>query len=302
MTPPPTVRLAHFSDIHLTPPHLGWHRRDWLSKRVLGWINLRVLGRGYRFRHSHTITACLQADLRRLHPDQVIFSGDATTLGFENEFKQAAERLAVTDPSMPPGLAVPGNHDYYTRRGVEKQLFETYFAPWLEGIRVDEAPYPFARRVGPVWLIGLNSSTYNQFSWDATGRVGPAQLDRLARLLQRLEPGPRIIVSHYPLCVVTGKPEPVWHRLRDWRAVTRVAADHGVCLWLNGHRHHAYHWPGGANVPFPLICAGSATQSKRWGYNEYAITGTTLVATRRVFNPAEQAFAHAETFTLELKI
>ena len=32
-------------------------------------------------------------------------------------------------------------------------LFERYFAAWQTGERVDGAPYPFAQRVGPLWLV-----------------------------------------------------------------------------------------------------------------------------------------------------
>src|SRR5262249_14913330 len=112
--PAPPLRLAHLSDIHITARPLGWRRRDWLSKRVTGWLNLRLLGRAHRFRQAEAVLAAWAADLRRRPPDWIIFSGDATTLAFEAEFAQAAALLGVTGPDRLPGLAVPGNHDYYT--------------------------------------------------------------------------------------------------------------------------------------------------------------------------------------------
>ena len=78
------------------------------------------------------------ADLHRHPPDRVVFSGDATALGFEAEFVRAAALLGVAGPDRLSGLAVPGNHDYYTP-GVEASgLFERYFAPWQTGERVGE--------------------------------------------------------------------------------------------------------------------------------------------------------------------
>ena len=57
-TPPPaepTVRLAHFSDVHLTTRPLGWALHDLRSKRLSGWFHLRALGRGNQFRLAHEI-------------------------------------------------------------------------------------------------------------------------------------------------------------------------------------------------------------------------------------------------------
>src|SRR5436305_919631 len=85
------LRLAHFSDIHLTADPLGWERGDWFNKRLPGWINLRWLGRGRRFRTADDVVEAMTADLRRRRPDHLIFSGDATALGFESEFARAAE-------------------------------------------------------------------------------------------------------------------------------------------------------------------------------------------------------------------
>jgi 3',5'-cyclic AMP phosphodiesterase CpdA len=230
----------------------------------------------------------------------VVFSGDATTLGFEAEFARAADLLGVTGPEALPGLAVPGNHDYYTRAAAAAGLFERYFAPWQAGERLDESLYPFAQRVGPLWLIGVNSATGNRWAWDAGGSVGPAQLLRLEALLERLAPGPRILVTHYPYLLPSGRVERRSHRLRDRARLIQVAERGQVCLWLHGHRHEAYHLSHPRYAPFPIICAGSATQTGRWSYGEYVIVDGKLRAVRRVFAPEGGHFRDAETFELQL--
>ena len=294
------VRLAHFSDVHVTARPLGWGRRDYLSKRFSGWLNVRLLGRGYRFRMVDNVLAALAADLRRRRPDRVIFSGDATSLAFEAEFARAAAILGVGDPEGPPGLAVPGNHDYYTRAAAAAGLFERYFAPWQVGERVDGATYPFAQRVGPLWLVAVNSSTGNFWIWDAGGRVDVAQLDRLRRLLERLEPGPRILVTHYPVCLASGRRERRSHGLRNLADLVAVAARGGVCLWLHGHRHGAYQLAEPRLAPFPVICAGSATQHGLWSYGEYAVSDCHCRISRRVFLRATGEFTEGSSFDLEL--
>ncbi len=296
----PPTRLAHLSDIHVTARPLGWRRRDLFDKRLFAWINLRLLGRGFRFRKADSVLAALMDELRRRRPDRVVFSGDATAMGYEAELERAAELLGVAGPEPLPGLAVPGNHDYCTRACAASGLFERHFAPWLVGERVDDQVYPFAQRAGPVWLVAVNSSTGNRWAWDASGGVGRDQLRRLERLLDRLDPGPRVLVTHFPLCLRSGKPERRTHGLRDLADVVKVAERGGVALWLHGHRHDAYHHEQSAFAPFPVICAGSATQSRLWSYGEYTITGRTFEGVRRVFDPEDGTFRDGGKFTLRL--
>lgn len=279
-----TVRLAHFSDVHITTTPLGWQRRDWLTKRVTGWINTHLLSRRWRFRHAADTLARIAADIRDRRPDAIVFSGDATMLGFPAEVERAAEILDVAS-SPTPGFAVPGNHDYYTSSAAASGAFERCFAPWLAGERLDGETYPFARQVGPVWLVGLNSSVANLGPGDASGEVGLAQLQRLDRLLTNLPAGPRILVTHYPVAGPDGRPDDASHRLRDLDALLAIGGKGGVRLWLHGHRHQWYLLnPAGTQLGFSAISAGSATEAGIGGYNEYVITGNQLRLVRRDFD------------------
>jgi 3',5'-cyclic AMP phosphodiesterase CpdA len=286
--------------VHIPTQPLGWQRRDWFSKRVTGYINLRWLGRRYRFRSAEEILAALVTDLRQRPPAHVIFSGDATHLGFEAEFLCARRLLGLEGGDCLPGLAVPGNHDYYTRAVVSAGVFERHFEPWQSGERIDGERYPFAQRVGPLWLVAVNSCVPNRWNWDARGRVGRAQLERLEQLLDRLGPGLRILVTHYPVCKANGRREDRYHGLRDLAELVTVATRGGVSLWLHGHRHGFYHHARPRLAPFPVICAGSATQSKRWSYGEYTIQGSTLHGLRRMWDPEARCFRDTSHFELEL--
>ena len=294
------VRLAHFSDIHLTAKPLGWRVRDAFSKRPTGWANLVVFGRRTKFAHANDVTAALRREFAARGFDQLVFSGDATTMGFPAEMTESAQRLGVGDPTLPPGIAVPGNHDVYVGRSARDRLFEEAFAPWQRGRRIGDEHYPFAQKIGHVWLIGLNSSTPNLLVWDGRGRVGKVQLARFRELCATLDPGPRIVVSHYPLLMEDHKPESFWHRLRDWAPARDAAAECGVSLWLHGHRHRWYVLPPAANLPFPTICTGSSTQTGRWGYHDYTIDGWHLTGARRVYDEVSKSFVDSDTFELEL--
>ncbi len=293
-----TIRLAHFSDIHVTAPGCCWRPSDWLNKRMSAWINLYLLGRGKNFRHSERILTTLRHELRQRNFDHVVFSGDATAMGFEEEMRRAAELVGVGE--MAAGLAVPGNHDYCTRAAMHSGHFERYFAPWQSGERIGNEVYPFAQRVGPAWLVAVNSSTANRLYWDARGRVGVAQLRRLEKLLAGLEPGPRILVTHYPIWLAHGRREHTFHGLRDLDDLIAVAKRGGVVLWLHGHRHEHYYHAHSERTPFPIICAGSTTQRGRWSYNDYTLTGLHLQAVQRVFVEEQGSFRDGCVFELEL--
>jgi 3',5'-cyclic AMP phosphodiesterase CpdA len=291
-----SLRLAHFSDIHLTARPLRLALGDWFGKRATGWINAR-LGRGRHFLDAPTLARVMATELKTRGYDHVVFSGDATTLGLRIEFEEV-ERVLCPAAGWPPALAVPGNHDYYTHRSARLKEFERVFAPWQEGERIGDHTYPFAQKVGPLWLIGVNSSDANLMVWDSRGRVGVPQLDRLRELFARLPPGPRIMVTHYPLCLADGRQETRWRRLRDAFHLRELAAGADVRLWLHGHRHVHYFRAADAGLPFPVVCAGSATQAARWSYNEYQFADGKMFGRRRVWDPDAGAFADGDGFEI----
>jgi 3',5'-cyclic AMP phosphodiesterase CpdA len=295
------TRLAHLSDIHVTAPQLEWQIRDYLNKRMAGWINHRWLGRRYRFRHGERVLRSLMRDLAERRPNHIVFTGDATALGFEAELRFACDLIGVKDSAAPSGMAVPGNHDYATRSAAASGLFERHFARWQTGIRVDEAAYPFAQRIGDYWLIGVNSSTGNRWVWDASGRVGSHQTERLRALLAQLDDAPRILATHYPVCRPTGRKEIAWRSLRDMKRTVSAAIDGGVGLWLHGHRHKGYHLPISKHAPFPVVCAGSATQTRIWSYCEYTLDGYRCRCSRRAFDPRTGTYYERESFEFRLR-
>src|SRR5262249_5938988 len=97
----------------------------------------------------------------------------------------------------------------------------------------------------------------------------------------------------------SGKRERRSHGLRDLEDLVAVAERGRVCLWLHGHRHGAYHHPRPKQAPFPVICAGSATQSGLWSYGDYTITDRLFRAVWRVFDPQTGGFRDGEAFDLE---
>ena len=74
------MRIAHFSDIHITADSSAIPWRAMLSKRIFGWLNLQLLGRKGDFAEAAGITAALVDDLQKIEADHILFSGDLTGL------------------------------------------------------------------------------------------------------------------------------------------------------------------------------------------------------------------------------
>ena len=79
-----------------------------------------------------------------------------------------------------------------------------------------------------------------------------------------------------------------------------AAAACGVGLWLHGHIHQPFVLPVSAGIPFPVVCAGSATQTHKWAHNEYVVAGRRVTMTRRVWNPNEGTFDESPPVKFEI--
>jgi 3',5'-cyclic AMP phosphodiesterase CpdA len=253
-------RLAHFTDIHLSesPWRVPW--RALLSKRLVGWLNLALLGRHAHLRDGAEVTAALIRDLEALRPDHVLFTGDATALALPSEFEGARRALA---PLIERGrvTGIPGNHDLYVRSVLRDGLYERLLGAWE---RSDwPAPPPIVRLLGDeVALLVLKDARPTPLH-DSTGLVGEEQLRKLAAILrdQRLSKRTRILALHYGPRRADGRPDRRLHALRDADRLLAVAAAGGVDLVVHGHLHDRFVLGRGQGTPLPIANPGSLTYS-----------------------------------------
>ena len=96
----------------------------------------------------------------------------------------------------------------------------------------------------------------------AVGR-DPERLDRFRELCGRLGPGPRVVVTHYPLRTATGKIEVRTHRLRDHKTVLAAAKEAGISLWLHGHIHRGFVLHPTADIPFQVSVSSPSSEHHR---------------------------------------
>ncbi len=260
--------LAHLSDPHLAPlPVPTWH--ELLGKRITGYLNW---WRKRRFVHDRGVLDRLTADLKAQGADHIAVTGDLANIALEEEFVRGRKWLQELG-SLRDVSYVPGNHDAYVRQAVR------YAPQWASYMSGDDGGtgFPYLRRRGPLALIGLSTAVVSGWGM-ATGRLGDAQLARLAAMLDKLKTEPlfRVILIHHPPVSEAG-----WHkRLVDAEAFKRVIAEHGAELVLHGHDHRAMlNWlegPGGTRVPavgVPSASAKPGVAKQAAAYNLYAIDG-----------------------------
>lgn len=248
------LTIAHLSDVHLSPVS-PVRPGALVGKRALGYLSWRLRRRAA---HRREIVDALVQDLETMAPDQIVLTGDLTTLGLPEEF--AAVRRWLDELGSPANITVvPGNHDRYAAEPWDRTL--ALWAPYMlsDGDAPQPAePFPSIRSRGPLAMVGLSSALPTP-PFLAVGRLGARQLSRLgARLREAAQGGSfRVLLVHHP--VAPGAVS--WRkRLTDAAALRAILAASGVELVLHGHAHRSMvgHVPTPAG-PAPVIGAGSAS-------------------------------------------
>jgi len=276
-----SLQFAHISDLHL-PPLPAVTAREVLSKRLLGWLSWR---RKRRHRHRPEAVAALERLLGERSVDHICLTGDVTNLGLAREF-EAADRWLDRVASPDAVTFVPGNHDAYVAAGLD--AMQLRFGRWLP------ERFPSLARRDELLFIGVSSAVATP-PFMATGRIGEAQLQRLASILDatRGEDRLRILAIHHPPGEgIVGRRK----ALTDAAALRRLLHSRPVDLVLHGHGHRAvqYHieCDGGR---IPVFGAGSAslshTDSRRTGHcHLFTLDGRALRVTHHHFRPDMDAY------------
>ncbi len=271
------MRILHFSDIHVGMRLREVPIRRWFGKRALGGLNL-LLERARRFKDNPLKLRALSRFARENGIDLVVFTGDYTALGLEREMGEARQRV---EPLMQAPLGfvnVPGNHDFYVPESVRARRFERHFGDTLRGdldeFRV-EGPWPLVRLIDEtVAVVAVNSARPNAFFWRSSGRVPPAQLEALRRIVSdpRVRDRFVLVVTHYAPRLADGRRDRLFHRMiNDNEFLTSCAAIPRGAI-LCGH----VHWRYCVRVPavnLPVFCSGSTTMEGREGLWVHEVDG-----------------------------
>jgi predicted phosphodiesterase len=258
------VKLAHFSDIHVTHFPLSG---GVALKRVAALASYTLMGRGRHFYESDVRIAQLLSDVDAQQVDHALCTGDLTGVSTEAEFERVAELFGERRAQPQRFTCIPGNHDRYVKGATG--LFEKHFAALCEG-----GGFPFKKRVAPgVTVVALDVARPTSVI-DSSGLCGPAQRKTLLSWLT--DPSLRdefvILALHYGLLRSNGQRDRRSHGLRDDRELLELVDrdDVSLDLVLHGHMHRPYVVKTKKRT---VVNAGSATDLHvvDRGYNVYEI-------------------------------
>jgi 3',5'-cyclic AMP phosphodiesterase CpdA len=272
------MKLAHFSDIHVTHFPLSG---AFALKRLAAVASYSFAGRGRHFEGSDERIARLLTHVDAQGVDHALCTGDLTGVSTDAELARAAELFGPRLGQPERFTVIPGNHDRYVASA--RGAFERHFAGLCEGAR-----FPAVKTLpGGVTLVLLDVARPTSLV-DSSGLVGEAQRSALLSLLT--DPSLRdrfvVVALHYGLLRMNGQRDSRTHGLRDDVELMHLLDrdDVTVDLVLHGHLHR----------PFTLttkrrrvINAGSATDlHMRCGYNVYDIDANArrVVVTRFHWN------------------
>ncbi|KYF83246.1 metallo-phosphoesterase [Sorangium cellulosum] len=306
------MRIAHLSDLHLLSLE-GAIPFRLLNKRLTGYINLRFRRRAIH--KPHAVHAAAK-EIRRLGIDHVVITGDVSNLALEREFVLVRSFLQ-RDLGLPPERVsiVPGNHDAYTKGAHRSQRFSQYFAPYLRSdLPLDDAAkrddgaggsdgggsaFPFVHLRGPVAFIGL-STAWPRPPLVASGRLGPAQLRALERVLSHPEVRRRtpIVLQHHPFHNPASRAKTLLEGLGDAAAEGRLLRHVSRGLLLHGHLHRRIHRKlHTERGHIDAVGAASASllhesDERMAGFNVYEVddAGAIRGITSHRFVPGQEAF------------
>lgn len=266
------MRLAHFSDVHITHFPLSG---DFAVKRLAAVASYALAGRGRHFAGSDTRLAALLADLDTLGVDHAVCTGDLTGVSTQAEFGAVAELFGERRQRPERFTCLPGNHDRYVNGAAG--LFEEHFGTLCEG-----GDFPMVKTLpGQVTLIGLDVSRPTSLV-DSSGRVGEAQRKRLFDIVTDASLASRFVVLalHYGLLRANGRRDSRHHGLRDDLELLALVdrADVFVDLVLHGHLHRPFVVQTRRRH---IVNAGSATDLhvRQCGYHVYEIDPRTFTVT-----------------------
>lgn len=280
------MKFAHVSDVHL--PTTKARLTEFFSKSLLSFLSWHHKRKRM---HLKDVTDALVEDMRAQEPDHVCVTGDLANASFKTELQQANQWLKDLGPSDKISF-VPGNHDALVKRAEKKKTL--YFADWMQSDdNVADAPY--IQRKGNVAFIGLDSAVATLPTF-ASGRLGVAQLSRLAKLLKKAgdEGLFRVVLIHHPPLQGMAK----WRKaLRDADQLEVVLQESGTELVLHGHNHYPVHKTletvdGTAHV----YGAGSSSMEKWHGrkspahYNIIQVGEDGFTIEQRIYDAEKQAF------------
>lgn len=257
------MRIAHVSDFHFT--HITWNPFRLLSKRALGNLNWIFKRRNHFFEDQ---LEPLPKLFEELGVDLVLLGGDFSTTALLEEFEKAVRFI---DQIKQPWIAIPGNHDHYTRRSYRKKHFYRYFSNQrkeithpVEFFNLKEHGIEAHKINSDWWTIALDTALATN-PYSSEGYLSEKQESYLEEVLQLIPPSDSIILlNHFPFF----QNDVARHNLIRGDSLQALLKRHPrIRLYLHGHTHrHTVADLQVSNLPI-VLDSGSCAQGRKGAWN-----------------------------------
>ena len=298
-----TLRVLHFSDVHVQQPVRQLGLSALFSKRFIGGANL-ALHRAARFADAPAKLHQLDVFRREQNVDVVVCTGDYTALGTEGEYALARRCIDPLTRAPAGFVTVPGNHDIYLDDCVEERRFERHFGDLVKNDWQDAAvdgPWPAVRLFGEhLAVVAVNTARPNPSPINSGGELPAAQLEALARVLEDERLGDRwlFVATHYAPLREDGTPDTPHHGLDNADELGALLSARPRTAWLHGHIHWRYAHPCAPGQRPWVFGAGSATYRGREGLWLYEVADGRVRAIPGAYGPAGYRLEYGQALAL----
>jgi 3',5'-cyclic AMP phosphodiesterase CpdA len=256
------MRLLICSDIHFFAPH--WSPLQLFSKECIGNLNA-LFSRIRDFSPSHIES--LLGQISTLDITHAIILGDFTTTSSKKEFALAQQFITRLQNKGVTVMALPGNHDHYTKEASSEQRFYYRLEDLLDfqgdspkGVLFSKDKVVAYELESGTWLICLDTTlkTPPFHSW---GLFSQEIEERLQQILSYIPKNHQIIVAnHFPLITKKGH----YNCLRRRERLKEILRGNpSVRFYLSGHEHR---YEDQEIEGLRLLNPGSLTLRKRAGF------------------------------------
>lgn len=257
------MRIAQISDFHFM--HFTWNPFRLLSKRILGNLNWLCVRRKHFFEEQLEPLPGLFKDLG---VDWVLLGGDFSTTAMPEEFEKAERFVGQMEQ---PWIAIPGNHDHYTKGSYRDKRFYQTFANKRREI-VHKAEFFTLKdhaievhQMGAGWrLIALDTALATN-PYSSEGCFSTQLESYLEEVLQLIPQTESILLfNHFPFFQ---NDLPRRNLLRGEKLQKIIQRDTRIRLYLHGHTHrHTVADLQASSLPI-VLDSGSCAQGKKGAWN-----------------------------------
>lgn len=230
---PNFIRIAHISDLHFSKT--SFNPAQFLSKRWIGNVNL-LLFRRQMTEKGHLPK--LREFLKQEKVDLVLVSGDLSSTSMQEEFEMAKGFIDSLASEKTSFLILPGNHDHYTKKAFQNQLFYQFFQNPSSHLFPE---YSLKKdrlevfKLNEQWQIITLDTTLATSLLSSQGMFSEELENKLSQVLEKIPSHVSVmIVNHYPFF----QNDRVKNLLLRGDKLQNLVQKHPhVKMYLHGHTH-----------------------------------------------------------------